>query len=213
MIHTLGNCSLWLSTAIYILWFVPQLRLTWKRQSTDGISFGMHLILYSGYLADLIYGFGLHMPIAYRLVTTVGIASLLLQQLQFLRYGHIGINGRLSLVLYPITAGLLYLFIQNHHAFSTEAMFDRIGLYSVIANCCYTVPQIIKNYRLKFNPDLSRLFMWLAVCTSSLDIISAFCLNWDYPNKIGAPLALVLSLVLIHSSGILRYDAPSIISE
>ena len=205
MNHILGSYSLWTSTALYVLWFLPQLRLSWKRRSTEGLSLGMHLILYSGYLADLIYGFGLHMPVAYRLVTSIGLASLLFQQSQFLRYGHLSAMQRSLLIIPPIFFVSMYFLIKLSVPFYSQPLFDRIGLFSVLANCLYTVPQIIKNYRINHNPDLSALFMWVALACNALDIVSAYCLNWDYPNKIGAPLGLLLTALLIHSAGILRY--------
>ena len=206
-LSNIGQTSLWLSTALYLIWFLPQLRLSYRRRSVEGLSFSMHLLLLSGYLADLIYGLGRHMPIAYIAVTCFGLAGLCVQHYQFHHYSKLSNVQLLCALCLPLLCFFAWLAIIHTHNSANVAVLDRIGLWSVFAGAIYGVPQIIKNYRLQRNPDLSTLFIWIAIICSGLDIISAYCLNWDYPNKIGAPLSFALALLLLHSTHVLRYHA------
>lgn len=167
----------------------------------------MHLLLVSGYLADLIYGIGRHMPIAYIAVTCFGLIGLCVQHYQFHRYAHLSRIQSISTLCLPLLCFFAWLDLMHTYSTAKITLLDHIGLWSVFAGAIYSVPQIFKNYRLDYNPDLSTLFIWIAIACSGLDIVSAFCLNWDYPNKIGAPLSFALALVLLHSSHVLRYHA------
>lgn len=195
----IGNASLYTSTVLYLMWFLPQLRLSHRRQSAAGLSLIAHCILLSGYLADLIYGLGRHMPTAYIIVTCVGLISLGYQNWQLRRFSNLNSHQRYALWLPFLIGALLSCALIALHQFNNIHVLDLIGLVSVCSGFLYSLPQLKKNHQQLHNQDLSIGFILIGLGCSALDITSAFCLNWDYPNKIGAPLALIFSLLLLHN--------------
>ncbi|MDF1655380.1 MAG: PQ-loop repeat-containing protein [Coxiellaceae bacterium] len=196
---TIGEWSLQLSAALYFIWFMPQLFLTYRRQSTEGLSLNMHCLLLLGYGADLIYGFGLHMPWLYRAVTLSGLLALVIQQLQFYFF-----NDQAPKKLMITDIGLIALVVINallyKYIASCKEYFDLFGLVSVVTGFVYAWPQIIKNNRLHSVQAVSKLFVVIAIITCMLDMLSAITLQWDWPSKLGPSLALLQHGVLLWQS-------------
>lgn len=195
----LGNIALNLSLIIYLVWFIPQIVLNFKRKNTEGLSFWMYGLLTMGYLTDLLYGFGREMEWQYRLVTMVGLISLAVQHYQFWRYAGLTAWKRSAHALLNGSYGFLFLY-------ALWALYERPygqNFYvsaGIIANICwfiYSLPQILKNYYHQSTVGLSVAFVWLAILLKLCDITSAFSLDWDYPSKVGAVATLGLSLILL----------------
>lgn len=195
--HQWGLVSLNLSMAIYFIWFIPQLRLTFRRHDVEGLSIWMHTLLYIGYGFDLIYGFGRDMPLQYRLVTMTGIGYLFIQHYQFFRFGHR--DDRVSFLLSSLLITIVMcmavymLFVQKQ----SIVVYDNLGM---IANLCwfsFVIPQIVENIRRRSSQAVSLGFLWLALLTSALDLFSAYTLHWDWPSKVGGEMGFVLRLILL----------------
>lgn len=137
------------------------------------------------------------MPLAYIGVTLLGLMSLAYQQHQIRRLGYLSTMQRSALWLPLAIAALLIGTLMHEHQLSNTNTLDLIGMTSVCAGFLYSLPQLKKNRQQQHNPDLSVGFIAIGIACCFLDTISAFCLNWDYPNKIGAPLALFFSLALL----------------
>ena len=202
-----GEISLNFSLSIYLVWLLPQLILNFKRQTTQGLSLSLHALLFTGYLSDLLYGFGCHMQWQYRIVTLIGLSCLIVQHLQFRYYG-LAANEKFGYLLFNIgiIIGSLTILIILIHFKSNRLLFDSAGL---IANFCwfsYAFPQIIKNYRQQSTVALSLIFIILGIISNICDTVSAWSLDWDYPSKIGAPISLVENLILLIQ---IRYYARS----
>lgn len=197
--HTIGEISLNISTAIYIIWFIPQLKLTFTRKNTSGLSLLMHSILMLGYIADLMYGFGRHLPIQYRMVTMIGLCSLLIEHYQFARYGLKTLTEKrlylsISLGFLMLFFAVLYnIFVDVH----SKTYYNVAGFVSMICWLAFMWPQIIKNFVNKSTQGLSTGFVYLSVITSICDIISAYALNWALPSKIGAPIGMIKKSILL----------------
>lgn len=195
----LGHITLNLSMTIYLVWFVPQIILNFKRKDTEGLSMLMHGILCIGYLSDLMYGFGLSMQWQYRMVTTVGLFSLAIQHYQFGRYGlHRTTEKYTYLVLNFLFAGLLayavYAIKLNPHS---RSFYDLAGMLANVCWLSYMLPQIIKNYSNHSAIGLSPYFVGIAIFLNLCDSTSAWALGWDYPSKIGPAVALIGNLILL----------------
>ena len=195
----LGQISLNISMSIYLIWFLPQVFLNFKRKDTEGLSLGMHGILSIGYLCDLIYGWGLSMPLQYRLVTWIGLFSLAIQHYQIGRYGLHKINQKYGFIFLNIFYFLLLIFVFWALKFSAHAryFYDQIGMVSNICWLTYMLPQIIKNFINKSTIGLSPYFVAIAIFLNLCDSTSAWALDWDYPSKIGAPVAWFENLILL----------------
>jgi uncharacterized protein with PQ loop repeat len=191
---------------IYLVWFIPQVFLNFKRKDTEGLSMLMHGILCIAYLSDLVYGFGLNMQWQYRTVTIVGLCSLSIQHYQFGRYGlhrlaekytYLGLN----LIFFVL---LLYAIYAIKLSFYGRSFYDFAGM---LANACYLsymLPQTIKNYVNKSTLGLSVYFVFIAIILNICDSTSAWTLGWDYPSKIGPAFSLAGNSILLFQ--IIYYD-------
>lgn len=197
--HALGEITLSISTIIYFIWFLPQIWMTYRRKSTVGLSLWMHSLLFLGYSADLLYGFGREMQWQYRLVTIVGLVCLLVQHIQFARYGlqtkavrrHFAV---LSILLASVFVYALFNLIAERHG---KMYYDMAGLASTICWTTYFIPQIIKNFRLKSTKGLSVAFVVIALVLSLLDITSTFALHWAWPSVLSECLTLIKKIILV----------------
>jgi uncharacterized protein with PQ loop repeat len=197
--QSIGNITLNLSLTVYLVWFVPQIILNFKRKDTEGLSMLMHGILCIGYLSDLMYGFGRDMQWQYRLVTIVGLCSLSIQHYQFGRYGLHRATEKypyfaLNVVYMALLIYVINVLILGVHS---KAFYNHAGM---LANACwfsYMLPQIIKNYRNQSTTGLSLGFVLLGLFLNVCDMTSAWTLGWDYPSKIGPAVTLLGNLFLL----------------
>lgn len=195
MAHTLGIVSLNLSLCLYLILFIPQIITNHKRQGV-GISYGMHLILCLGYLADCLYGYGLHLNWQYRLVTVIGLLSLGYQHYQIYRY-----NGQdhpcFSLTTACLGAALITAIAFIHWPLS-HTQYDAVGMLSNAAWLLYALPQIYKQAQQHSTAGLSCSFLYLTLTLSVLDGMTYWLLNWDYPSKIGHAIRVCEHLFLLY---------------
>jgi len=214
-LNLLGQVSLDISTGAYLIWFLPQLFLNFKRHSTHGLSLSMHGLLCVGYLCDLVYGFGLGMQWQYRLITGIGLMSLCIQNYQFLKYGILKEGNHeksrikniyfiflnlifLSLIIFALH---ILIFSKSAHSFYPRSFYDDLGMVANICWFTYMIPQIIKNYFSKSTLGLSPYFVLIALFLNLCDSTSAWALDWDYPSKIGPMTAFAKNLILIFQVG------------
>ncbi len=195
----IGQISLNISFLIYLIWFVPQITLNFKRKNTEGLSLFMHGLLCIGYLSDLMYGFGRDMQWQYRTITLIGLFSLAIQHYQFFRYGLHNAKKKWTFaglsILYSLLLCCVILNLQLYH--SEQSFYDAAGMIANICWLSYMLPQIIENYCSRSTTGLSMLFVLFAVFLNVCDLTSAWMLDWDYPSKIGPAVTLIGNLILI----------------
>ncbi len=199
----IGFISLNLSLGLYLILYLPQIIHNRNNQYLSTLSPGMHFILLTAYILDLFYGFSCHLQWQYKTVSIVSLSLLFIQHLQMThffwsKHDYLWVNIYL---LFLVTSGtcIFYFFcIQDAHAsaFTTEI----IGYSSRLGFLVYTLPQIIKNKTLASGHALSVQFIYLNLTLSILDMISAWCLNWGWPNKLGTPIMLLLMFILLLQS-------------
>jgi len=199
LLHTIGEITLSASTLIYFFWFIPQLYLNFKRKDTEGLSFWMHGLLFLGYSADLLYGFGRHMQWQYRAVTLIGLVSLSIQHYQIGRYG---LHTRQETFHYYLITLLIlllfgYAFYNLAEAHHTKSYYDIAGMISNTCWFTYLIPQIVKNYVNKSTEGLSVGFIVLTLLISVFDLTAAITLHWDWPSLIGAPVTFLKKGILL----------------
>lgn len=199
MITTIGHISLTISSTIYLIWFIPQILLNFKRKDTEGLSMLMHGILCIAYLTDLMYGFGLAMQWQYRMVTIAGLCSLTLQHYQFGRYGLHRASEKISYYILSLIALALFCYAIYVIGFSAHVQnfYDHIGMFTNICWLGYMLPQIIKNYNNKSVVGLSPYFVGIAIFLNICDATSAWALDWDYPSKVGPCISFIGNCTLL----------------
>ncbi len=195
MLKILGQISLNISFLIYVLLYLPQVLHNLRRHSVDGLSFLMHIFLVIAYIADVMYGFGRHMQWQYQMVSVVGLLCLVVQHVQF------GCYQQISAFYLTVTAFLmvslsfaLYAIILAQFPVS---VYIAAGNVAWLTGVIYTMPQIWKNYRFGSAMGVSVGFIALDILSSSCDVVSSWCLNWDYPSKLGSPLEVMFGVFLL----------------
>lgn len=197
--HTIGEITLSISTVIYCIWLLPQIFLNYRCKNTDGLSLWMHGLLLLGYSADLSYGFGRHMQWQYRLVTIVGLIFLLVQHIQFARYGLKTKSIVLNYLFLTILVMIVFTYAISNFILADHGKqyYDMAGFISDLCWMTYLLPQLIKNYRLKSTAGLSMWFVFFALCLGVLDAISTFMLHWDWPSVLSVGITMLKKLILV----------------
>ena len=198
--NLVGTISLNLSFVLYLFVYVPQIIHNRNADHLAHLSVSMHGLLYMAYCLDLLYGFSNHLQWQYKTVSVVGLTLLAIQHLQLT--GYFWTRQAWSAVqvhaIFLLITGLavLYFFLIEHGQVS-DTRTQTIGYLSRVCFLLYTLPQIIKNNALKSAQAISLNFLYLNISLSTLDLISAWCLDWGWPNKLGSPITACLMLVLL----------------
>ena len=158
------------------------------------------MIIMTSFVFDLIYSVLKPLPWQYRAVSLVALATLSIQQIQLMRLaqqrGQIRLLSALGLFSLSLILMLTGFFYFGTTYYSNNVIF-LIGWISRIGFLSYTLPQIIQNRRLNSAKALSTAFLSLSLFLSLLDLTSAWCLDWGWPNKLGTPLTISLTLMLL----------------
>lgn len=195
----LGQISLNLSFLMYLFLYLPQVIHNQKQTSLVGLSKWMHLIMYVGYSLDLLYGFSNHLPWQYRTISAVGWLLLTIQHLQLIHYFKQTEQKAWWIIFYGIVlfgTSLLVLMLRQYHHFNHLALYT-IGYASQIAFVIAFIPQILKSKRIQSAQALNVFYIILCHLLAVLDCISAWQLNWGWPNKLGSCLIIGLTSVLL----------------
>ncbi len=195
----IGAISLNSAFILYLWVFIPQILHNRKPGHLAQLSPGMHGILFASYYLDLIYGFANNLQWQYKCVSIFGLSLLMVQHLQMTRHYH---AQRSKLFFYfnmtiIISTGVsLALFFLSAHATLARHTILTAGYLSRAGFLLYTLPQIIKNRALESASALSIKFIYSSLILSVLDTVSAWCLDWGWPNKLSSPVTLCLMLLL-----------------
>lgn len=196
----MGMTSLNISFVLYLVVYLPQIFHNRNTHYLAGLSLNMHYILCLSYCLDLFYGFSNHLQWQYKMVSVVSLSVLSFQHLQITHYfwlqkKKIPLYCNLLLLLVAACSIVYFFIIQK--ASLTSSATQIIGYLSRTGFLMYTIPQIIKNRAIKSADSLSLKFIYLSMSLSLLDMISAWCLDWGWPNKLAAPIMVCLMLILL----------------
>lgn len=215
----LGKICLNLSMLLYLIVYIPQLIHNRRLQHLNHLSLFMHVFLFQGYVFDLLYGVITHMPWQYLTVSTVGLSLLTIQHIQLTQMerqkrAQSPFTKRLLNFLLILNIILIYATIMRQTNISSEQATLLGWLSRAFFTLCF-IPQLFKNYATQTNHALSPYYLSINILITSLDFISAWCLNWGWPNKIGPVISLTLLAMLLSkkpSADINRSNNPCSIS-
>lgn len=200
MIKLISTVTLNASLILYFCFYIPQIIHNRALDHIKNFSIIMHLFMYVAYLSDLVYGFSLHLPWQYRAVSIVGLTLIILQHLQLIRYfclvRHWIRVYAFLLGLFTTLVFLLY-FLQSYQELLSTKTSLFFGALSQLCFLLYNLPQLLKNYALKSTVAMSTTFIYLNLLLSLFDTISAWCLNWGWPNQLGSPFISVLMCIAL----------------
>lgn len=197
----IGKISLNVSFFLYLMVYVPQILHNRQKKNLADLSIWLHVFLFSSYFFDLFYGFASHLPWQYKTVSIVGLCLVSIQHLQLTHLYWQQKNQRywvgLSLVW------LVYLVLTS--AFFVFRPKDALVVFlmGVAARGCgfvYCIPQIIKNRKTGASHAISVYYLYINLTLTFLDTLSAWLLNWGWPNRIASPLSMGLMLIMIYQA-------------
>ncbi len=197
----IGAISLNLSFILYLLVYLPQILHNRASQNLANLSIGMHVILLSSYCLDLIYGFSNHLQWQYITVSVVSLTLLIIQHGQLSLYflsqkKWQPLNFNLFFIVFACAAVTYFFTIKQ--ATLTVQTTQTIGYLSRAGFLIFTLPQIIKNKTLSSANAICNQYIHLSMILCLLDMTSAWCLDWGWPNKLGSPLTMSLLLMIRH---------------
>ncbi len=200
LVTSLGFISLNISFFLYFFVFVPQIFHNRHTQHIANLSLTLHFLLFFTYLLDLFYGFAYSLQWQYKTVSCVCLFLIFIQHGQLVRFQfqhqqYKLVIANISLFIISIFS-LFYFFIFLHHTLSTTQTAS-IGYISRVSYVIYSTPQILKNFKLKSTNAINLTFIYLNIILTLLDTLSAWCLDWGWPNKLAAPVMTGMMLVLL----------------
>lgn len=196
----IGSISLNISFVLYLIVYLPQIIHNRKTANIAQLSLGLHLLLLSSYLFDLCYGFSSHLPWQYKTVSIIGLSLVIIQHMQLTQFFTKNNYSRLAMMstafIVLSSVALYYFFIIAEGVLPAEETL-MLGTAARMAGLMYCLPQIIRNKRLKAANALSLYFLGLNLTLALLDTVSAWCLDWGWPNKLASPITIAMMVIMI----------------
>jgi|APSaa5957512535_1039671.scaffolds.fasta_scaffold74376_2 uncharacterized protein with PQ loop repeat len=190
--QSIGHITLNISLLIYLIYFIPQIIHNHRQNTTADISLATHSLMVASNMMDLIYGFGFSLEWQYRLVTTLTLSFLMIQQFQILKARYDLTLKVHTLIICIITAAIILLIYGN---IIPRSLLITAGIISSIIYCGYWIPQIILNFKLKKADGFSIIYLRLVFIACMCDLTSALSLGWPYPSVV-TPI-IIMSMILI----------------
>lgn len=178
MDELLGNGSLitWIPFCIYYIATIPQIITNYRNQTTEGLSYRMVFLDYTGAMSTTIYTFLLGLPFACRVMEPlcmINIGILAAQGFYYTKQKEIRRNmfwGYMGIHLFGMTA---FLIGGTHGHFVGHAM----GWFSLIVQSFTQLPQVLKNRRRKSVNGLNFLYITLLGIAGLLELTIAQILS------------------------------------
>ena len=200
-LSTIGQLSLSLSLAVYLIYFLPQIWYNQKTGNARSVSPWLQLIYVLGYSTDWLYGAAAQLQWQYRCVTLIGILALCFQQWQMrptseahqLNHGKLLRNYRFNttvVVLMILSALTFSHFVTPGKTRSINSLGTMTMLCSILA----FAPQLIRNYKNKNGLAISHVFIAITLICAVLDLVSAVCLDWPWPSLVSPPALFTINL-------------------
>ena len=190
----LGLFSLNISFLLHLILYIPQVLHNRRAEHIKHLSINMHLILFFCYFLDIFYGVASKMQWQYRTVSIVGFTLLIIQYTQIIYYltvnGNIH-NRRIHTVILASCIYCVYHFFVNLNSTISISTTLIAGYISKILFIISVLPQIIKNWQVQNKSAISIYFIMLNITIACLDTITAWTLNWEWPNKLTSPIMIL----------------------
>jgi uncharacterized protein with PQ loop repeat len=198
----IGILTLNTSFTLHLLVYLPQVFHNRNIHNIKDLSFNMHLILFFCYFFDIFYGFSSQMQWQYKTVSIVGFSLLIIQYLQLIHFWenkNKQLTAKIHILILSASIWTVWYFFKNIDAHISDETTLYVGCISKILFIISTLPQIIKNWRLKNSSAISIHFILLSITIAILDTITAWKLNWGWPNKATSPIIVVMMIMLLLS--------------
>ena len=195
----IGHIGLNIALLTYVVVYLPQLHHNRDKHHLVEMSLWMHMMLLLAYVLDLGYGIASHLPWQYLTVSSAGLLSLSVQHTQIVRLLRAEAKFKLMWSLgciWFVIIGMMGGCFISYQSRLDPHLITILGYAARILFSVYLIPQLYKNQRDNAHTALHFQFIRLNMMVNTLDLISAWCLNWDWPNKLGPLITMVILLIL-----------------
>lgn len=196
----IGNVTLNVSFVLYLIVYLPQIIHNRVASHIAQLSLWWHVILYLTYWFDLLYGFSSHLPWQYKTVSIIGFSLMVIQHTQLLFFfAHqrkiIYVKWGMAFLMVGFLA--MYSFFTYFYPVVDAQVTLSLGVMARVLGLVYGIPQIIKNKRTQSAQAISIPFICINLSLTLLDSVSAWCLDWGWPNKVASPISFVMMTTIL----------------
>ena len=161
--------------AISLFGIISQIILNYKFKSIDGLSKIFLFIYLIGYSINLLYVYGLNLPIIYKIVAPASFLLVLI--LVFQRFLYSKQKIRLHSVFVYSAFFLLFFLLIILAVYFPKKIGNLAGWVSFIIWSVYLFPQMVRIYLKKSVEGFSFLFVFLGIIANSLELIVVLVLG------------------------------------
>lgn len=134
------HAATWFITILFWAGFIPQIILNFRLKTTKGMSDLMLFAFFNGYISYCYYVFCCNLPMAYKIMTPICLATVIIMLVQRFLYDK---SSKKLFAIYLVNSILTLLFIP--YAFSKALLVGNImGWISAMIWIACPIPQIIK---------------------------------------------------------------------
>lgn len=186
------SLSLWVAQICYLACFIPQIITNFRMKSGKGISEFLLICFLNTYLFFMFYIFGLHLPMAYKIIVPLqGLATLILIG-QRMYYDPAEFNQKW--VWYTLNI-LLFVLVVPYALKEPIAVATHFGWITFVLSLVNQLPQVFKIYREKSVIGFSFLFVAFTGFAAVVETIAVFVAHLPIPSCVMALRGVVLFFI------------------
>lgn len=174
---------------------IPQILLSYRLKSGTGISDWMLLANLNGFMYGLLYTYGAHLPLIYKVFAPISCSLLFVIIMQRIKYSpHQAIAYKRF--LFYFIANLILLGISALVLWFTPVVINPYGWTSLFFMTVYQIPQIAKIVEQRTTYGFSFTYATFMTISATLEMIAAFILGLPLIVKLNGVRALWMYLIL-----------------
>lgn len=186
----------WCINFLYTAALLPQISLNHKRRSTVGISGGMMLLYFLAYCAKIVYAYNCVLPLAYRVQGPINGGLVLIMIVQ--RGWYSDYKNRF---FWKLFYGIIFFFsscLILSCSYSYRVGYI-CGWVAMISFALYQLPQLLRVYKTKSSKGVSRLFIGLLLCATTLEFFTSLFLHLPLPSCLNGLRGMITYSLLLCS--------------
>lgn len=169
------NLMLVIARTISLLGILPQIILNYRSKSTKGLSNIFLAIYFTGYVANLLYVYGLSLPIVYKITASLSFLFVSILIFQYFFYNKYKVTFRLILLF--CVAFLLFFLLVILDIYFFNSIGNLFGWLSFIVWFVYLLPQMFRIFLKKSVEGFSLSFVVSGLIGNLLELIAVFVLR------------------------------------
>ena len=192
IVSPLLKFSPWFIQGFFWIGLVPQIIKNFNQKSASGISSLMLFGYFNGYLAMTYYSYCLDLPLAYKIITPLSLATVSVMLAQYFFY-----DGKFNLIIYyliSILIGMSFIPIACKH---TNFVGNLFGWISMSIWMTYQIPQIAKIYSTKSVVGFSFFLIMVNGLGNISEVVLASILGLPIQSVISGIRGMVFASILM----------------